>query len=382
MKKILLLFLLISFNSFAQDETKYLEGKVPEVDGKVVFDKSYSLPGTSQDQIYDLALEWAKKRFSKDNNRVVFTDKEKGDIAALGEDYVVFSSTAISLDRAKMTFRVIIHCSDKQLNIKATGIRYEYHVSYKREPELYIAEEWITDKAAISKGKLIKGNGKFRIGTIDYMNALFADLAQALSHQEPLQTNTNNEVVITKTAVPVIVAQNQPSQGALAGFKSITAESIPGNIIKMLSEDWMLITAGNETEFNMMTASWGGLGHMFSKPVAFCFINPTRHTYSLMEKYETYTLSFYTQAYRSALEYCGNNSGRDKNKVKESGLTPITTPSGSKAFNEAWMIIECRKLISQPLNQESISNEEIRNVWDGKQLHKMFVGEIINVWVK
>ncbi|MBP6069743.1 MAG: flavin reductase [Bacteroides sp.] len=150
----------------------------------------------------------------------------------------------------------------------------------------------------------------------------------------------------------------------------------------MLSEDWMLITAGNNSQFNMMTASWGGLGFLYEKPVTYCFINPTRYTYQLMEKNDTYTLSFYTEAYRNALQYCGSNSGKDTDKVKGAGLTPITTPLGSKAFSEAWLIIECRKLVSQSLTPEAINNNELQQKWMGKQLHKMYIGEIINVWVK
>jgi flavin reductase (DIM6/NTAB) family NADH-FMN oxidoreductase RutF len=157
---------------------------------------------------------------------------------------------------------------------------------------------------------------------------------------------------------------------------------MPGNIIKMLNEDWMLITAGTDEKFNMMTASWGGLGTLFSKPVAFCFINPTRYTYQLMETNETYTLTFYTEAYREALNYSGTNSGRDVDKVKGSGLTPITTPSGSKAFSEAWLIIECRKLVAQSLNHDALFNESIKAEWTGRQLYKMYIGEILNVWVK
>ena len=73
---------------------------------------------------------------------------------------------------------------------------------------------------------------------------------------------------------------------------------------------------------------------------------------------------------------------KDKNKVKEAGLTPITTPSGSKAFSEAWMIIECRKMVSQTINIDGISDPELRKQWAGKAMHKMFIGEILNVWVK
>lgn len=402
MKQILVLFLCVSGYAFAQEDAKYLAGSVPEVEGKVVFEKTFSFARSSNDQVYDIALAWAEERFSEGNNRVVFADKEKGDIAAVGEDYIVFSSSALALDRTTMSYRVIMNCSGNQLNMKVNGIKYEYNVSYQREPEKYIAEEWITDKAALNKGKLNRINGKFRKGTIDYVEELFANAAQAFSDQLLSQTPApvkaektpqpaNQPIVIggADVATPITVSTSpsvapvvQEGTGSLNGYKQISAENIPGNIIKMLSQDWMLITAGNDTEFNMMTASWGGLGYLFGKPAAFCFINPTRHTYPLMEKYETYTLSFYTEAYRSVLEYCGNNSGRDKDKVKETGLTPVTTPSGSKAFGEAWMIIECRKLVSQSLSQESIANEEVRKEWIGKQVNKMFVGEIINVWIK
>ena len=82
----------------------------------------------------------------------------------------------------------------------------------------------------------------------------------------------------------------------------------------------------------MMTASWGGLGHLYNKPVAFCFINPTRHTVRYMETHDTYTLSFYTETYREALNYCGSHSGRNEDKVQGSGLTPLTTPSGQQSL--------------------------------------------------
>ena len=37
-------------------------------------------------------------------------------------------------------------------------------------------------------------------------------------------------------------------------------------LAQMLSEDWMLITVGDRTFFNMATASWGGLGYAYSLP--------------------------------------------------------------------------------------------------------------------
>ncbi|MEG2320172.1 MAG: flavin reductase, partial [Bacteroidales bacterium] len=168
----------------------------------------------------------------------------------------------------------------------------------------------------------------------------------------------------------------------MEGYKNIAPDKIPGNIIKLLSEDWMLITAGNSTKFNTMTASWGGLGVLYNKPIAICFINPTRYTYQIMETGDTYTLTFYTETYREALNYCGSVSGRDTDKIKGSGLTPITTPNGSKAFSQAWMIIECRKLVSQSISLDAINSAVEKEKRGLQPMHKMYIGEILNVWVK
>jgi len=395
MKYLSILLLLLPFSLFGQDDNKYLQGAVTEVNGKVVFSKEINVPGLSSDALYDLLHEWAAARFADAKNRIVFADREKGDIAVLGEEYLVFSSGALSLDRSMMSYRLTIHSEDGLCRLSTTGIRYEYNVSYQREPERYTAEEWITDKHALSKGKLNRMSGKFRKGTIDYMDALFQDVVtflmsktSAIQQTQPVQTvtpvtpvpqATPPAQVVASSLVPVVAASPAAS---LDGYRQIAPDRIPGNIVKMLSEDWMLITAGDDAEFNMMTASWGGLGVAFGKPVATCYINPSRYTHQLMEKGDTYTFTFYTEAYRDVLQYCGSASGRDKDKVKESGLTPLTTPSGSKAFGEAWMIIECRKMISQPFTTEVMNDAQLKKEWDGKPVHTMYIGEIINVWVK
>lgn len=258
---------------------------------------------------------------------------------------------------------------------------------------------------------------KFRIKTIDKVDELAASLKKELeagivknaqpsgittagtatNHTTATATATAARATITTTeTVPPAVAATVPpvaytttanttlsnNNTAMEGYKNISPDKIPGNIIKMLSEDWMLITAGNNTKFNTMTASWGGLGVLYNKPVAICFINPARYTYQLMETGDTYTLTFYTEAYRDALNYCGKVSGRDTDKIKGSGLTPITTPDGSKAFSQAWMIIECRKLVSQSISPDSINNAAEKEKRSTQPMHKMYIGEILNVWVK
>ena len=185
MKQLLLLTLFIPALLWAQEDSKYLAGAVPVENGKVVFAKEINAPSFSKDEVYDKMLDWADGFFSEDGNRVVYSDKAKGDIAAVGQTNLVFQSTALSLDRTEMNYRVTMECENQKCIVKVAGIRYEYNVSYQREPEKYTAEEWITDKYCLNKDqtKLNRGNGKFRRKTVDFIDEMFASASAALGTQ-------------------------------------------------------------------------------------------------------------------------------------------------------------------------------------------------------
>ena len=377
----LLLFIILCIPSFlqAQEEDKYLRGAVPEINGKVIFTQTIEAPMLSQEQIFKIAKQWAEQQFvSKDEfkSRVLYENIQKGDLACLGEEYLVFADKALSLDRTKITYQMHLHASPGKCEAKIISINYLY------EGENLTAENTITDANALykNKNKLIRQPGKFRTHTIDLVERLFSGLQTAIN--PAAKTPTPTPAPVHPSAAIPMATSTPVTPAPLQGFKQISPEQIPGNIIRLLSQDWMLITAGTADRFNTMTASWGGLGHLYNKPVTFCFINPARYTYQFMEKKDTYTLTFYTEAYRDALKYCGSHSGKDTDKIKESGLTPIVTPNGSPAFSEAWLIIECRKLVSQSLIPESLGNETLRAEWSGKPMHKMYIGEILHVWVK
>ena len=104
-------------------------------------------------------------------------------------------------------------------------------------------------------------------------------------------------------------------------FVEITPAQIAENAFKAISKDWMLITAGTLASYNTMTASWGGWGHLWGRDVCFCVIRPQRHTFGFMEQASHFTLSFFDEAYRSALDFCGSRSGRDVDKAAATGLT-------------------------------------------------------------
>ncbi len=417
MKKILLLLLMIPAWVCAQTDAKYLAGAVPVVDGRVTFTQTINVPGLTKDVLYTYVNKWANDKFKTTdgfpNNKLISEDASAGEIGAIGEQYIVFSNSVLSLDRARIFYQFTAKVANGKCDMTITRIRYLYEES-RNGGQRYSAEEIITDETGLNKkkDKLARVIGKFRRETIDYKDDLFKSVSTSIMEQlqqsakaeqsqvetKAVQTDATGIVTIDPAAIKA--AETAPAAAAvipatkvaattvaaatsdMAGYRKVEVKDIPGNIYKMLSDDWMLITAGSDAQFNMMTASWGGLGNLYQKPVAFCFINPSRYTYQLMEKGDTYTLSFYNESSRKALQVCGTTSGRDSDKVKASGLTPITTPSGNKAFGEAWLIIECKKMIAQSFNPDVVKQDELKQQWEGKAMHKMYIGEITNVWMK
>jgi flavin reductase (DIM6/NTAB) family NADH-FMN oxidoreductase RutF len=160
------------------------------------------------------------------------------------------------------------------------------------------------------------------------------------------------------------------------GFKESRVETLSDNPFTLIGKQWMLITAGSPDKFNTMTASWGGLGVLWERNVAFCFIRPTRYTYEFVEGFPHFSLSFFEETYRKALTFCGSHSGRDRDKTAESGLTPVHD-NGFMYFNEARLVLACRKLYYQDISPERFLERGIDDLYPKKDYHRMYVGEIM-----
>ncbi len=180
---ILFTFFALAQGVNAQIDSKYLKGGVPEINGKVIFSDTLSIPGVSADEIYKRALSWAENNYNSDKRKVVLEDKEKMHIACIGNDELIFSSKAFSLDRAYMNYQLILFCEGNKCWYNLRSISYEYSVPNKKEPEEYIAEEWITDSNALNKNKdkLSRYSGKFRVKTIDLVDDIYDSLAITLN---------------------------------------------------------------------------------------------------------------------------------------------------------------------------------------------------------
>ena len=166
-------------------------------------------------------------------------------------------------------------------------------------------------------------------------------------------------------------------------FTQIKPTDINDNVFKMLDKDWMLVTAGKLEDYNTMTASWGHMGIMWNLPVAIAYIRPQRHTFGFVNRYEDYTLSFFTDKHRTALQFCGTRSGRDCDKAAETGLTPIATEKGNVSFEEVRLVLECRKIYEDDIKKKNFILPDLaKKHYPKNDFHRFYMGEIIQVFTK
>ncbi len=163
--------------------------------------------------------------------------------------------------------------------------------------------------------------------------------------------------------------------------KHITPTELNENLISLIQNDWMLITAGNRKKCNTMTASYGGFGILFGKRVAQIYVRPERYTDEFLENEGYFSLSFFDETHRKHLQYCGKTSGRDEDKIAACGLTTQFSAEGIPYFNESRLTILCKKIYVQSLDPALILDSKItQTVYGSGGVHKMYVGEIIDVF--
>lgn len=168
-------------------------------------------------------------------------------------------------------------------------------------------------------------------------------------------------------------------------MNAIDFTTLQKNPAELIGKQWMLITAGTQESFNTMTASWGGLGFLWNRPVAFVFVRPNRHTAKFIDEQAAFTLSFMPEKYREDLIFCGRNSGRDVDKMAATSLEPFTTPNGLVAMADADLVLECRKMAVATMQETDFVNfAEVSPQWydPTNPLHKVYICEIASTYMR
>lgn len=174
-----------SEKEISKDAPYMAAGAVPVVDGQVVWTEILPIPSAlSDDEAYNRIKDYLNALTSGENeteeSRVALLNDSEHRVVATMSEWITFSSSFISLDRANMRYVLDASCADGQIRLKMNRINYIYEIQGKEYR--YKAENWIVDNAAVNKKrtKLLPISGKFRRATIQRKNEIFKGLKEAL----------------------------------------------------------------------------------------------------------------------------------------------------------------------------------------------------------
>lgn len=165
-------------------------------------------------------------------------------------------------------------------------------------------------------------------------------------------------------------------------YKVTSAEDLQKNPIKMIGQDWMLIAAEKDGKMNAMTASWGGIGFMWNKPVAFVVIRQTRYTKEFVDAGERFALNVFDGDCKQEMGHIGKVSGRDEDKLAVTGMK-AEMAEGVPAFEKATKVLVCKKLFAQKFDEQSFIDKSILDRWYASDtMHTLYIAEIEKVLEK
>lgn len=171
-----------------KDDPKYLEGAVPvDNEGNPAFERTSDANGKNAVQITAIIKKYMSKLIKNEHNIAstmmdISNQKEnKYILLAQMDEWLVFNTSFISLDRTECKYRLWAYIYDNKVDLKIENIRYSYEEDRStgfKEP----AKNVITDKYALSKkkNKLARIFGKFRKGTIDRKDQIFNDIVKLI----------------------------------------------------------------------------------------------------------------------------------------------------------------------------------------------------------
>lgn len=164
-------------------------------------------------------------------------------------------------------------------------------------------------------------------------------------------------------------------------MKQIDIRDVKESVVSLIANDWALLTAKDNDGCNPMTVSWGGIGELWGKDTATVYVRESRYTKTLIDKEDYFSLCFFDDEHKDVLRYCGANSGRDVDKVKETGITPVYDEN-APYFKEAKLVLICKKRACQYLDEKSFIDPEIKTKWySDNDMHYIYFAEIEKVLI-
>lgn len=166
-------------------------------------------------------------------------------------------------------------------------------------------------------------------------------------------------------------------------LKPVDVKTLSAEVFRVFGENNALLTAGDKTACNTMTIGWCGFGRLWNLPACTVYVRPERYTYQFMEAHDYFTVCILPKEKRQVMAVCGTKSGRDIDKIKMCDLTLRYGTGDAPFFDEAEMVVVCRKLYVQDMKPEHVvDHKAIDNFYEDAGWHRMYVGQVVEAYQK
>lgn len=160
-------------------------------------------------------------------------------------------------------------------------------------------------------------------------------------------------------------------------FQDVPVDMIEIDPFVSIGTEWALLMAEKDGKANGMTISWGGMGVMWGKNVAFVFVRDSRYTKEFIEGSDTFSVNFFGGKEKNALKYFGAVSGRAEDKFAATDFH-VNHYKDIGFVDESSFVMVCRKLSATKINKEDFIDAGIDGTWYKDQdYHTMYIGEIV-----
>lgn len=170
----------------------------------------------------------------------------------------------------------------------------------------------------------------------------------------------------------------------MAHYKEISPYELNTSAFKLIGKDWMLICPKDESKsgsINPMTASWGGVGILWNKPVCTLYVRPQRYTYHLCNENDVFSVCIPSEEMRDGARLCGTKSGKDIDKIKECGFN-VEDCDGVNYIDGSNIIFICKKLYCDDIKEDKFIENTLLSNYKEKDYHRFYICEILKVLIK
>jgi flavin reductase (DIM6/NTAB) family NADH-FMN oxidoreductase RutF len=151
--------------------------------------------------------------------------------------------------------------------------------------------------------------------------------------------------------------------------------------LRMLDDPGLLlVTCGKNGKPNVMTIGWGFIGILWGIPVFVVAVRPSRFTHEVLEENGEFTVNVPTRDMEKIVQYCGEVSGRQHDKVSECKLSPIDGRNVKvPVLAECKIHYECRVVHKLDVNPDLIP-DEWKSLYANRNYHTLYFGQILEAY--